>query len=655
MTCMRIAASLALGSLLAIAGCGDAGTANGVDATIDPSGDPGPGEPDARPEAANDAPADTPPDASPSLSSLCPPSGDLLSGSGVIPEPWQFHDLGPSVAPAALSAVGASANEIEEVQAIAVRAGVSKQDEGGWPVRMMETSRWADLVAACGFPADLPAGSYYLRTGEDGADVAAPDEDGRFHALKTLKQLAMAGKAQVRAAAVLDRPAVAIRGFGESYYGLPWEPDVRLAMLPILADLKANYYMYAPKWDLAISTFWSVPFPDDALARLREVATVAKRNRLHTCIQIHPQGVRFSVPDDYDAALAKLLSAADQGFECFVVAFDDGDRALLPEDQGTFASFVEGQVDWTNRLGVELHKAYPDALLGFVPTDYWSGAKGVQTDLRYVGEHLDATWTIAWTGPEVGSRSITAQDADDIATILRRKPFLADNHPVVDDTQSSGVMNLAPLELREGTLTAHVEGILYNPMPLAFASLPGLATGIDFAWNSAAYDPARSLAAVGNWLVGNDATPAFETLCRANYSPYSNPTPAPALETALPSFWTEQAARTPADTSEGPAASALRAIFAAYAAVPAGLADADANMPSFLAEVKPWSDKLGAEGVAGILALDLLGTKTLGGGVDAAKLADLKAGRVDLDTTVAKPAGKLVKDFLTQAIAALGG
>jgi hyaluronoglucosaminidase len=646
MSCVRGAIAMVLAGALAMAACGDTATGADLDATIDLPGDPGDDE-----GALADVTDAT--DVFPPLSSLCPPAGAPVSVTGVVPQPWQFQDLGAAVEAGVWSVAGASADEVDEVQATAARAGGVLTDKGGWTVRFLDLSRWADLVAACGFATDLPAGSYYLRTGADGAFVAAPDDDGRFHALKTLKQLVVAGTSRVRAAAVLDRPAVAIRGFGESYYGIPWEPDARLAMIPILADLKCNFYMYAPKFDLAISTFWAYAFTPEMLAHLKAVTTLAKRNRMHTCLQIHPQGVRFSVPDDYDAALAKFHAAAAQGFECFVLAFDDSAKTLQPEDLGANKPFVEMQVEWSNRVGVELHSAYPDALLGFVPNDYWSGAEGVQTDLKYIGTHLDATWVIAWTGPEVGSRKIDAKDADDIAVVIGRPPFLADNHPVVDNTQSSGVMNLAPLEQRAGDLTAHVVGIIYNPMPLAFASLPGLATGLDFAWNSAAYTPQRSLTAVAGWMVGADATPAFETLSRANYSPYSSTSASPLLEAALSAFWTEHAARTPLDVAEGPAAVALRAMFTAYVAVPSGLAAATGDQPGFLADVKPWSDKLGAEGAAGLLALDLLGAMATGGVVDGAKLAELTAARAAMDETVAKPAGKLVTGFLTTAIVAL--
>lgn len=602
-----------------------------------------------------DLPADLDADVPPPLAAVCPPSGAAVPSGGLIPEPWRFHDLGTAMNIAGLFAQGATPDEVEEVQAIASRAGVAVREDAAWGVRFLEPASWADLVATCGFPADLPAGSYFLRTGTDGAFVAAPDEEGRLHALKTLKQLVVAAKAQVRVAAVLDRPASPIRGVGESYYGDPWAPAARLAMIPVLADLKFNFYMYAPKFDMSIATFWAYPFTDETLAHLEEVAAAARRNRIHACIQIHPQGVRFSLAEDFDAVMAKFHAAAAIGFDCFALAFDDSPKELLDYDLGMFASFVEGQVDWSNRVGAALHQAYPDAFLGFVPNDYWSGAEGVKTDLAYVGNRLDPLWSIAWTGPEVGSRSIAAADADGIAQILKRMPLLADNHPVVDNTQVSGVMNLAPLELRAPDLTEHVQGIVYNPMPVAHASLPGIATGADFAWNSAAYEPSRSLAAAATWLVGREAAMAVETLCRANYSPYSNSSPAPALEAALPAFWTEYEARTPGTAGEGLEAARLRALFATYAAIPAGLAKANGDFPAFLADVKPWSDKLGIEGDAGILALDLLEAKAAGQATDSARLADLKARRAALDTTVPKPAGTLMPAFLTRAIAELEG
>jgi hyaluronoglucosaminidase len=295
-----------------------------------------------------------------------------------------------------------------------------------------------------------------------------------------------------------------------------------------------------------------------------------------------------------------------------------------------------------------LHQEYPDALLAFVPNDYWSGSSGATTDLVYVGAHLDPMWAIAWTGPQVSSPTIADADADAIAVTLQRKPFLADNHPVVAPPAQTGVVDLGALEGRSPTLADHVLGVVYNPMPLARASLPGLATAADYAWNSAAYDPDRSLATAAAWLAGGTAADAFLTLCRADLSPVFHPEQAPDAAAAVNAFLAPGADLATLST-------ALRTLLVAFSAVPAALAADAAATPGLTDEVKPWSDKLGAYGDAGQIAVDLLLAQAAGQPVDATRLADLHARAAALTAQNAKPTGTVMSGFLATALARLDG
>ena len=67
-----------------------------------------------------------------------------------------------------------------------------------------------------------------------------------------------------------------------------------------------------------------------------------------------------------------------------------------------------------------------------------------------------------------------------------------------------GRLILAPYARREPGLSAHVTGVVLNPMNQASASKVQLVGGADFAWNDAAYDPARAQRAAAEDLAGGD-------------------------------------------------------------------------------------------------------------------------------------------------------
>ena len=96
-----------------------------------------------------------------------------------------------------------------------------------------------------------------------------------------------------------------------------------------------------------------------------------------------------------------------------------------------------------------------------------------------------------WTGTKVVPPRITADQAREWGTLLRRKPLLWDNFPVNDGIPWR--INLGPLRGRDPDLAEAVSGFFSNPMNQAHASMIPLQTVADYLWNSRAYSPETSL------------------------------------------------------------------------------------------------------------------------------------------------------------------
>jgi hyaluronoglucosaminidase len=578
-------------------------------------------------------------------------------GTDLVPLPAQILRLdGPAtVRPAGVVAWDADATEAAAIAALAERAGLavatSGAGDGGMRITLHPPDHWQPLLETCGLGPTSAAEAYYLLVEPDGygvdVNIFAPDAAGRFWAIKTLAQLTNQGT--VRTGAILDWPATPMRGVIEGFYGEPWDDAARLEVLARMADLKLNTFVYAPKGDPEINLRWLDDFSAEEVARMQAIAATAAQNRITPCWELHPGGtIVFSRQQHLDALLKKYRQAAEAGFRCFELAFDDVAEQLFAEDLTLYGSYVEGMTDFASRAGAALLAEHPDAAIGLVPPAYWTNAAGAEEQLTYLGANLPPEWQVGWTGPEVVAATISGADVDSVAAWLQRPPTLGDNYPV---SESATTIYLGPLVGRSPEVIERVKGFIVNPMPLPYASLPAIATASDYAWNPAAYDPRRSLHAGAIQLSGGDAAPsleafALEAFALANCSPTLAGSVAPDLDAAIAAFW----ASYPAGAGLDAAATDLRAVLSEYANLPDRLATLH---PGMLAEVQAWVDKLGGYGTAGGTALDLLTAHAAGTAVDPDAVTQLATDAAALQQLPVKPTGDAMDAFLAQALASL--
>ncbi|HET6953914.1 MAG TPA: beta-N-acetylglucosaminidase domain-containing protein [Acidimicrobiales bacterium] len=513
----------------------------------------------------------------------------------------------------------------------------------------------AAALAAAGVtvPADLPAEGYalaaYRRTDGSAAVVlGGADPAGTFYAAQTLRQLVARGApggpaaATVAGVAVVDQPAMALRGTIEGFYGSPWTHEERLDQLAFHGRFKLNTYVYAPKDDPWHRDRWREPYPVDKLDELRALVETAAANHVRFTFAVSPGvSICYSDPADLAALTAKLDAVHALGVRSFSVALDDIDhtRWNCPADAERYgaastAGAAQAQVDLLNAVQTGFVAARAGvAPLQMVPTEYrGTRDSGYRQVLR---DGLDPQVEVMWTGSYVVPAEITVAQAGEAAGTYGRPVLVWDNTPVNDYPPTAGRLILAPYARREPGLSAAVSGIVLNPMNQAGASKVQLVGAADFTWNDAAYDPARAHRAAARHLAGDD-TAAVETLLAFFDLEHLAPTSAssglvsqpqaPALAGHLDAFTAAWDAGDKAGAVAG-----LRATADLLAGAPARIRAGSVD-PLFVADCGPWLDATALWGQALVATLDGLDARLAGDGgaaevrlAEAAELADQAA------------------------------
>lgn len=587
----------------------------------------------------------------------CPPSGAAASRSGALPRPVVEMTWEQGMVPAMESAFSGlvAVDDVDEAEMVRFESsmGLSRAHPAtaGLAVYVHDSGEWQAILDECAPAIPDSEEAYILRWSVNGdgnqvVHIVAPSAAGRLMAWKTVRQIP--GNLAGTELYIADAPASKYRGIIETFYGPVYTEADRLALLPYLADMKFNQYIYAGKMDLYtdwIGTYWPDEWPTEYTDMLERMVAAIRATGMTPGVQlrIDEGSIVFSSDVDMQNFLVKVRLFADIGFQLFSLSFDDTQKVLNGADVDAYDSYDAAIIDFSKRAFLAIHAEMPDLILGWVSTDYWSGADTAATTLPIAGEQIPPYVSIGWTGKEIVPATITAADADEMAGWIKRKPLLGDNYPVIDN--SGAKVFLGPLEGRAPDLPERLDGIMFNPMPFPFASLPALATCADYSWNAAGYDPAESMASMATML-GDSGSGREVLLAMAdiNRSPILAGSMAPGLQDLITPFWTAWDAGTPLDSA------ALDAVFAAYVEMPAMWLE-----PGPSAELRDalesWVTQLGRYGSAGLLATGILRD------IDAVLAPDLQeieafaALMADIAAVDRRPTGDIMQDFLDRAAA----
>lgn len=599
-----------------------------------------------------------------------------VKAPAVWPKPQQLTDrpdgfpLTPRVG--LVTGAGTDASAVSVVKKVLTDAGVSTvvtaSDHDPMPDAPVvvwvggpdENSASASALEALGIagPSGLPGEGYVLGIGRDSDDqarvvLAGADKNGTFYAAQTLRQLVVPqpGINWLAGVSVRDWPASPLRGVIEGFYGPPWSTADRLAQFDFYAATKQNVYVYSPKDDPYLRAQWRSPYPPDQLAVIKQLVDRATTDHVQFTYAISPGlSVCYSSDADEQALVAKLQSMWDIGVRSFAIPLDDISYTNwnCDQDQARFGTgggaAGQAQAYLLNRVQHDFIDTHAGAnRLEMVPTEYSNVSDSpYKTAIR---NQLDQKIIVEWTGVGVVPATITAQQSKQAEDVYGHDVLIWDNYPVNDYTPNR--LLLGPYTGREPGVLDHVVGVTANPMVEAEPSKISEFTSGAFLWNPKGYDADTAWLAALHYL-GGPAWQALKVFAENNHSSILDATESPTLTPLIAAFWKAYDSGASIDDS----GHALSAYLGDMAAAPGRLADG-MDDKAFLAEVKPWLDKLGMYGKAGQTAVEMLAAQRAGDGNTAwrDRLA-LEAQRKQIAATSQQVAPGVMDPFLARAVSA---
>ena len=360
--------------------------------------------------------------------------------------------------------------------------------------------------------------AYRIEVRSDQAEVRAAGPRGFRHARALLDELADAHGGVVPDLLVEDAPVLARRGIIEGFYGEPWSHAERLAALRLAGRLRMNSYVYAPKDDPYHRERWRDPYPDRELSLLVELAREGERHGVDVVVALHPAGsMVFSDDGEHELLAAKARQLLAAGVPDVALLFDDvpptpandADRAHFGDDGRALG---EAHALAARRFQAALAGSRASNELLVVPMDY-AGVGASDYRIAFAAGLPDDV-LVWWTGRDIVVGEITRGDIDAAAEVFGDRLLLWDNFPVNDFDR--GRAFLGPLLGRTAEVQGSaLRGAWTNPMVEFAPGCFGIAAFADWAWNPAAYDPARAARAALRIVAGAQAAalaPLVETL-----------------------------------------------------------------------------------------------------------------------------------------------
>jgi protein O-GlcNAcase/histone acetyltransferase len=321
-----------------------------------------------------------------------------------------------------------------------------------------------------------------------------------------------------------------LTGVIEGFYGRDWRREERLAVFDWTRAAGMNAYIYGPKDDVHVRARWRVPYDAGGMARLADLGAEARARGLSFLVSLAPcLDVTYSDANDRAALLARVDQLAGAGMRDVVLLFDDIPSVLPDADRARFDSFAAAQADLGNLVLARLRETGAGRVI-FCPTEYCGRMAGGDPRgsayLRRLGQALDPSIDVFWTGPEIVSETITAESLRAVAEVLGRKPMIWDNFHANDyDIRR---VYAGPLGGRGRDLLPLVAGWITNPNNEAEANFPAIHTTGAYLTDPA-YTPETAIArAFADWqprfrlALGGGAVPVelIALLCDLFWQPF---------------------------------------------------------------------------------------------------------------------------------------
>jgi hyaluronoglucosaminidase len=280
-------------------------------------------------------------------------------------------------------------------------------------------------------------------------------------------------------------------GIIEGFFGRSWSDLSRRAYAKFLAQHQFDFYIYAPKNDTYLRRRWQEDWPADLKKSLVDLRQIYAENNIAFGIGLSPLEIWCHSQDTTYANFKKRIQQLnDLSPDILCILFDDM-RGDLPDLARIQIELTHMAADITDARNIIFCPSYysTDPILekvfGKMPDRYWQD----------LGQKMDESIDIFWTGKKVCSESYSAEHLQSIEEIFERKVFLWDNYPVNDGAIKSQRLHLLPFHQSHAELKGLVSGHAANPMNQAHLSqIPLLSLACRYQHNQLA--TSKSLSSV---------------------------------------------------------------------------------------------------------------------------------------------------------------
>ncbi|AFK06700.1 beta-N-acetylglucosaminidase [Mesotoga prima MesG1.Ag.4.2] len=282
--------------------------------------------------------------------------------------------------------------------------------------------------------------------------------------------------------------AFEIRGVVEGFYGKPWTMDIRREVIQYLGDHGFNTYIYAPKDDELHRKRWREQYDENFFKEFSILVQEAESRGISIVFAVSPGlNITYSSNSDVSAMVEKLMRLADAGVRSFGLFYDDIPETLIYEkDRNTFSSLSSAQAYFTNSVFKSINEKLKTLSRFMICPTQYCGREATEY-MKTLGTELDRNISILWTGPDVCSNVLSADNAELAENAFQRKILLWDNYPV-NDASMVPELHVGPYEGRDPNIVNHAEGIVLNPMIQPLASKIAIFSASEFLLDPYRYD-----------------------------------------------------------------------------------------------------------------------------------------------------------------------
>jgi hypothetical protein len=290
------------------------------------------------------------------------------------------------------------------------------------------------------------------------------------------------------------------RGVIEGFFGDPWSWEDREGYAEFLKKIGMNFYMYAPKADSYLRKEWKKEFPSEHFENLKSLRSTYKDMGIKFGIGFSPFEIFHNFGEEAQSILLKKIEAINEiDPDVIGILFDDMDGNIpdLAKLQSKIVNFITTHASASRVSFCPTYYSFDpilDKVFGKRPDRY----------LEELGELLDESVDIMWTGPKVISSELESEHLKEVEKIIGRKPFIWDNYPVNDGPKNCKFIFLDAIKNRDPLITDFISGYMSNPMNQANLSKIPVTTVSDMLRNGDQYNPAKSFDDALSALVGDE-------------------------------------------------------------------------------------------------------------------------------------------------------